>query len=181
MYDADVAYSIAIRRAVRVGNDRWLAENPEHGRMARELAIRAENGNSFYNSVLSNYREWGKLSPKQMEVLRTSFARDDERRAEWAAKNREANAGSNWVGEVGKRQVFELTCVAVKKMTDNRYTSINNEYTFTLLKDKEDNIFVYFGKFLCEKGREILVKATIKRHQERDGVKQTAISRPTLQ
>jgi hypothetical protein len=66
-------------------------------------------------------------------------------------------------------------------MTDNRYTSINNEYTFTLLKDKEDNVFVYFGKFLCEKGREILVKATVKRHQERDGVKQTAISRPALQ
>jgi hypothetical protein len=54
-------------------------------------------------------------------------------------------------------------------------------YTFNLLKDADGNIFVYSGKELCQKDQKVTVKATVKRHQERDGVKQTAISRPTVQ
>jgi hypothetical protein len=70
--------------------------------------------------------------------------------------------------------MFELTCVASKYL-------VGAGYTFNLLKDADGNIFVYSGKELCEKDQKVTVKATVKRHQERDGVKQTAISRPTVQ
>ena len=174
-YDADVAYGIAIRRAVIVGNQRWLAEDPSRRTIIAELSKRSANGkNTFYTSLWKSYSDWGKLSPKQIDALLRSFDRDDQRRAEWARNNAKVNAGSQWVGEVGKRQMFELTCVASKYLVDAGYT-------FSLLKDADGNIFVYSGKELCEKDQKVAVKATVKRHQERDGVKQTAISRPTVQ
>jgi hypothetical protein len=47
------------------------------------------------------------------------------------------------------------------------------------MHDVDGNVVVYKGSnLLGEKGNAVSVKATIKDHDSRDGVKQTKISRP---
>ena len=43
-----------------------------------------------------------------------------------------------------------------------------------------DNIVVYYGKALGEAGAEISMKATVKCHNEYNGVKQTVVNRPAV-
>ena len=129
------------------------------------------SGNGFYESLWNAYQEYGTLTVKQEAALRKSMSERAERKASYAAKFAAENASSVAVGEVGKRQVFELT-VTFTKMLDT--------YHMTSMKDAEGNVFMYFGNFLAAAGETVKVKATVKRHQEYAGVMQTVISRPAL-
>jgi hypothetical protein len=75
---------------------------------------------------------------------------------------------------VGKREVFALTI--------QRVIPIEGQYGVSyihILKDKADNVVIYKGtKVLGEAGEFVTVKATVKEHGEREGVKQTKIARP---
>ena len=75
---------------------------------------------------------------------------------------------------MGERRNFELTLNWVKYFEG----AFGATYIHGL-KDADGNVVIYKGsKCLGEKGATVKVKATIKDHSEREGVKQTLISRP---
>lgn len=122
--------------------------------------------------------EWGGLTEKQTEVVRNALARAEkweaERQAKYAAKKAE-DAKGVYVGTEGERRDFELTVERVTHYeTDYGTTYIN------VCKDKDGNTVVYKGSNGWYKGEQYVVKATIKKHEEYDGVKQTLIQRPKV-
>lgn len=104
------------------------------------------------------------------DELAEKVAREIER----AYRNRiekEVQATSIHVGKVGERLTLELHCL--KKISGgDRY----NPWTLSILTDGK-NIFTTFGNCPLWAGDKAKVKATVKGHNERDGVKQTQIIR----
>ena len=121
--------------------------------------------------------EWGGLTDKQTDLVRRALARAEERvvkaqqrREERVAADRE---GSRHVGTVGERREFIITV--------NKVFSFDSVYGMTFInicKDADGNVIVYKGSNSFEEGETVRVKATVKAHEERDGVAQTLIARP---
>jgi hypothetical protein len=61
--------------------------------------------------------------------------------------------------------------------------SFEGQYGFTYInicKDAAGNVIVYKGSNNFEEGETLTVKATVKAHDERDGIAQTLIARPKI-
>ena len=113
-------------------------------------------------------------SERQLEVLQNAVERVLAREAEQAALQER----SQHVGAVGGR--IELT-LEVRKVL--RFESTNYGWPPTyinLCRDAAGNAVVYKGSTGWTEGETIVVKATVKEHGERDGVKQTVIQRPKI-
>lgn len=123
--------------------------------------------------IVGKLIQYGDLSEKQVGFVAKLLAKIPAREAEKAARAA-ANAGSQHVGTAGKREVFALNIDWVKGFeSDFGMTYIHG------LRDAAGNIVIYKGStVLGEKGQQITVKATVKAHGDREGVKQTVISRP---
>ncbi len=123
--------------------------------------------------IVGKLIQYGSISEKQIAFLGNLIAKIPAREAQKAARISE-NAASQHIGTVGKREVFSLTIQWVKYFdSDFGTTCIHG------LKDAAGNVVIYKGsKCLGEKGATLTVKATVKKHGEREGVKQTIISRP---
>ena len=122
--------------------------------------------------------QWGKLSPKQTQIVRDALAKAEgfatERDAKRAAETAERAATSHHVGEVGERRDFDLIV--------ERTLEFSGQFGMTfinLCRDTDGNVVVYKGSNCWEQG-PIRVKATIKGHESRDGVAQTLLSRPKV-
>lgn len=146
---------------------------------AHPLAIRGNGGfTDLLRKLAADLRECGGLSDKQTEIVRKALANQERFAAERAAKTAQLRAAdaatSQHIGTVGERTNFELTLTWVKYFEGTfGATYIHG------LKDAAGNVVIYKGsKCLGQKGDTVKVKATIKEHGERDGVKQTVISRP---
>ena len=109
----------------------------------------------------------------------TAYNREVSRRLELS---REATV-SQYVGEIGKRDVFTLTLVALKS-----WQSDYGVTHFHKFLDASGNVVIWFGsttllidgpEFTCplEVGQSVTVKASVKAHNEREGVKQTIVTR----
>lgn len=123
--------------------------------------------------------EWGGLTDKQTDLVRRALARAEDRVATAAARREERiaadRATSSYVGVVGERREFDLVC--------ERFFAFEGVFGFTyinIFRDAERNIVVYKGSRSVEEGDAVRVKATVKAHEEREGVKQTVIARPTF-
>jgi hypothetical protein len=83
-------------------------------------------------------------------------------------------ANSAYVGTVGERKVFTLTLAYIAG-----YDSDFGHVTVEAYRDEEGRMVVYKGTAPvgAELGQTVIVKATIKEHSERNGIKQTLISR----
>lgn len=123
--------------------------------------------------IVGKLIQYGMISDKQMAFLGNLIAKIPAREARKAEIIAE-NAASQHIGTVGKREVFTLTINWVKYFEgDFGATYIHG------LKDAAGNVVIYKGsKCLGEKGATVTVKATVKEHGDREGVKQTIISRP---
>lgn len=96
-------------------------------------------------------------------------ARDEKRETE----RLEAAAASSYVGDVGQR-------ITVKMATANLVTSWESTYGMTFLykfTDEQGNIYIWYASRGIETRDGMTLKATVKSHNERDGVKQTVITR----
>ena len=120
---------------------------------------------------------WGKLSPKQTDVVRKALARakdrhakHDERKAEWAAQS----AKRKYVGEVGDKKFHVKGKVSFVLEFHGQWGMTY----LTIIRDADDNTIKYMGKFVAEKGDEVSMIATIKAHEEYKGEKQTIVNRP---
>jgi predicted Fe-S protein YdhL (DUF1289 family) len=132
----------------------------------------------FYTKMRDSVNEWGGLTDGQTNAVLAMIERGEARVAERAKareKARQADADkSGWLGTVGERRVFDLTIRMVIAM--------EGQYGYSYLhvmNDVDGNVVVYKGtNCLGEKGDAVSVKATVKEHDIRDGVRQTKISRP---
>lgn len=173
-YADDANYYRPMMRNFRNAADRkrtaWLGADESRQNLMLEIAVLAQKSD-FFNSLHRAFNEYGTLSEKQEAVARKSISESAARKAEFQMKHAEANAGSNYVGDVGQRMDFTLTVVFTKELIG---------YYLNSLIDADGNNFMYFGGCLAEKGSTVTVRATIKRHQDYNGVKQTVISRPKV-
>ena len=133
----------------------------------------------FMDAMRAAIDNWGGLSEKQHAAVIDAYHRAEKLNAEHeqaraAALKEDRERG--WIGEVGGRQEFRLT-VEKELQFEGRF---GTTFIF-ILRDAEQNVIVYKGSvFLAERGQVVDIKATIKEHGQRDGVKQTLITRPKL-
>lgn len=118
--------------------------------------------------------QYGSLSSAQWSFMERLFAQIDGRAAKEAQRAADA-AKSNHVGTVGERIIIEGTIF----FTTDYETDYGTTYV-TGIKDAAGNIFIQKGVAIGRKGEDIQIKATIKEHSIREGVKQTIISRPKI-
>jgi hypothetical protein len=182
----EAAYSAAIKRNIiqnaqktwRINTHRAeeIEETIQDGRvfdLDEGTVVYKEN---FIGSMAHAFDTYGKLTEKQSAAVLKGIDARQAKREQWAQERAERDAASEWVGEVGKR--IELT------LNVNHVVTLCGEYGMTfinLCRDDFGNAVVYKGsndlKFHADK---VTVKATIKAHETRDGVKQTIISRPKI-
>lgn len=150
----------------------------EDGRRTGTHPVVSACRGEFFSSLWQTVMEWGGLSEKQHVAALALIKRGEERVAERQRVKAEQQAKdadlSGWVGVIKERRDFTFTLRLVLDM--------EGMYGMTYLHvgaDPVGNVIVYKGtKKLGAKGDTVSVKATVKDHGIRDGVKQTVITRP---
>lgn len=108
------------------------------------------------------------FAPLAYENMMKRIAKQKERDAERKAMSE----ASEYVGTIGERTVFNVKEAKL-------LTSWENQYGMTFLYrfiDENDNVLVWFASTTIDED-VAKIKATVKDHSERDGVKQTIITR----
>jgi len=134
----------------------------------------------------------GKVSDKALGLI-VSILPVYRKQVERDAKNAEENANkpeSNWVGEVGKRDTFTLTCEDIRETNGNFGLTYLHKFA-----DADGNELVWFATSgactnrvkgmtgwgepvpMYEVGKTYTVKATVKKHGEFRERKSTTINR----
>lgn len=164
-----------MRNAAKGRSQRWHAEDSTR----RELVTWLETNcgdhvtGGFLFNMLAAIQEYGSLTPAQeaatRKVMADRIAKAETRKAERAA----IASKSVHIGAVGERREFDLTLNFVASF-ESQFGMLHI-HGFT---DSDGNIVIYKGSVLQgSKGERFTIKATIKEHGERDGAKQTVISR----
>ena len=180
-------YQLAIERNILANAKKtWRKNNPRHeeienavgkGRVFNDHGDLVGYDDNFIGSMACAMDKYGKLTPAQTEAVLKGIDARAAKKAEWKSKTAAEKAASEWIGEVGKRVELALTCYHVVTLESHYGVSFLH-----LCKDPNGNTVVYKGScaLFPIKGEAKLVKATIKDHGVRDGVKQTVISRPKI-
>lgn len=135
------------------------------------------DNHSEYMTNLRAIAASDEVSERHIGILASAVA------AQHRAEKREAEkesvrSSSRWVGEVKERRDFDLTVDGIRTIsTEYGYTTI---YT---LSDTDGNHFKWFASRAVlgdYEGVSVTVKATVKKHAEWDGVKETHLSRAKL-
>lgn len=120
--------------------------------------------------VLSGYAKMNHVG--RLAYLPLAHKRYVERKAHEAAQQL-AGRRSEYVGQVGER-------ITVKTETVHLLASWDNQWGVTYLYklvDVDGNIFIWYASRPCSATGGEVIKATVKDHGERDGVKQTIVTR----
>jgi hypothetical protein len=118
---------------------------------------------------------YGSISEAQIGLIKKLLAQIEER-AVRIAERIAANAASKHFGEIGKRIELDLVVEFVK-----HFDSVFGMITLTTMKDVDGNVFVHKGSGMgLSKGDSVSIKATIKAHNDYNGIKQTQVSRPVV-
>lgn len=137
----------------------------EEGRFkALHPVVKASLGD-FWQSMRDQVALYGGLTTNQHLAVLSMIERAEKRVAAWKAP------ASQWVGTVGERRMFVLSVRHVITLEGQYGTSYLH-----IMEDADRNVVIYKGTKLYE--GIISVKATVKEHGEREGVKQTKIARP---
>lgn len=173
---ASVRKAVGADREFRAGKakaERLLIE--------RGLIAAKEMDHDIIRDLVRKLEQYGNLSDKQWAFL-TKLVEEFPLRAEKKAALAARDAASQHVGTIGDRRDFVLTVAFV-----TGFQSAFGWMNVVGMKDEQGNVFIYKGSamiFNAEKkdpkaGDVVTFKATIKEHGEREGVKQTILSRPT--
>lgn len=135
-----------------------------HGDLIAKVA-QITKPSAFLCDIIEKGNKYGSISEAQAAAA--------YRAADTEIARQEQNKTAQWVGTVGDR--IEITGTIVSRIA---YASTFGVVVISVLKDKAGNIFVQKGRGIGDKGEEVTIKATVKEHGVRDGVKQTIISRP---
>ena len=133
----------------------------------------------FMDSMRNSIDEYGALTENQTNAVRKSFQRAQENIRERAERRIEKieneRNNSKHVGILNTRREFTLIC--------EKQLSFDGMYGTTYInicKDEEGNVIIYKGSNAFTENVTITVVATVKAHEERDGVAQTIIARPKV-
>jgi len=133
----------------------------------------------FIEKMRDAIDEWGGLTDGQTKAVREALARAEgrviERNEKREAQDEADRANSKHVGTVGERVELTLTC--------ERNFSYNTQFGTTyvnICRDADGNVIVYKGTNEFQRGSTYTGKATIKAHDQRNGVAQTLIARPSF-
>jgi hypothetical protein len=109
------------------------------------------------------------LSIAQFALLERVLSQRTDRKA--------ADAGSRHVGTVGERRDWTLTLQGRFQYETDYGVTHGHVY-----RDADDNVVIYKGSTRLdgERGDTVTLKATVKAHTDREGVKQTMLSRPKV-
>lgn len=173
------AYDAAIQRRIRsnarIGrNRRWMAEDPTRAKLIEQMyTLRGE----FAGKMIASYDEWGSLTGNQERAVRNMIERNAERTQAIAAQRAHEAETSQHVGAEGdKNRDFALTIKIVLEFETQFGTMLLH-----IMHDAAGNVIIYKGsKRLGNKGETIAVRAGVKKHDVREGVKQTIIWRPKV-
>lgn len=141
----------------QVTDDRWISDLER-------------NGSSLALSGYAKAKHFGRLAymPLAYERYLEHKARDAQREAA-----KQAEAASQHVGEIGQR--ITLTAATAKLLT-----SWEGDYGMTYLykfTDAQGNVYIWYASRGIETRDGMTIKGTVKNHNERDGVKQTVLTR----
>lgn len=132
---------------------------------------------NFVGSLACAYDSYGKLSEKQVLAVRKCIADRIARKAEWADKKAALDAKREHIGNIGEKITLTVTCVHIVEIDSTYGTNYIH-----ICEDANKNIVIYKGSSLDfpGKGGTATIRATVKDHGVRNGVKQTVIQRPKL-
>lgn len=131
----------------------------------------------FVGSLASAFDNYGKLSEKQVAAVRKCIEANIARKVEWANKQAAIDAARQHIGSVGEKVTLTLTLKKVINL-DSNFGVVG----LFIFEDAERNVVIYKGNsdsvWELAEGEVATLKATIKEHGVRNGVKQTVIQRP---
>jgi hypothetical protein len=155
LYADPIGFARKVRRRHRAHERRT-----EEKRARREAYLNEQRDENEANG-------WGRV---------TNVERGEIKLAKIKADRAAADAKSEYFGEVGDRLTIEVKVEKILRFV-NHY-GYNARTTFLHLMTSGDNRVVWFcnGSPLDE-GSTAIVKATVKKHDTRDGVKQTVVTR----
>jgi hypothetical protein len=132
----------------------------------------AENGNDyFYNLAIVCDQEF--VHRRQLGLL-ASLIPTWEREIVTKAREDEARATSEHVGEIKERLDLTLTCdktVIIDGYMPDTLASIN------IMSDENGNVFVWKSSTILDEGHTYRIIGTVKAHDEYNGVAQTHLTR----
>lgn len=133
----------------------------------------AEASDLEHNCIVLVQGGYAKLSHVgRLAYMPVAFQRFKERQA--LAEQRKASAAcSEHVGTVGQRITLKAETVVLLSSWDGCYGT-TWLYKFV---DENGNVFIWFASRPCTAEDGAVIKATVKDHNERDGVKQTIVTR----
>jgi hypothetical protein len=159
LYDEPSAKSIEIAKA----SIAWCENLPDN-----------EVDASEYLSNIRVIARRGIVSPKQYGYAGSIVSGYLRSKAEQA--NKEKQATSQYVGEIGKRATFNVVCSKVLQF-DGAYGS----KFLHLMSDEQGNRLIWWSSSsVLDVGVPLTIKATPKKQDEREGVKQTTLTRCSL-
>lgn len=132
--------------------------------------LKTYESNPFLEQMSLTLDQLGHLSERQLEVAKEVIQKAKIRKQE--------KSNSRHVGDIGER--IELS-VTTKKVIS--FESFYGTYFIVLMHDASGNIIVYKGSSLKNTPKEndtATIKATVKKHDEYKGEKQTVINRPKI-
>lgn len=107
-----------------------------------------------------------------LAYMPVAYERHQERMARKAAQEA-AGARSEFIGDVGQRITLKAVTVALLSSWDGYY-GMTWLYKFV---DENGNVYIWYASRPCTAEDGATIKATVKDHNERDGVKQTIVTR----
>ena len=152
---------------------------------------------NFFDKIHLSVLEWGAPTQGQADAVRRIMAQESEKKAQWAARD----ARSTHIGKVGDKIEFEAVVYfqtefegafgyvtitgfragddiiihkgTAPKVDGAEATTVNSHYDYNTHKWVQRDF-----KREVAKGDRVILKATIKEHSDRNGVKQTIVTRP---
>lgn len=124
--------------------------------------------------ALSGYtlaKHFGRLA--YMPVAYEKFQEREAKRKAREAEQQALAAGSKHVGEVGQRITIKMASAKLLSSWDNAY---GTTYLYKFV-DESGNVYIWYASRCVDLDEQPTIKATIKDHNERDGVKQTVLTR----
>ena len=186
----EAAYEAAIKAKIKENaattrERKWFA-NDDRAKEIWDFVRHNAHNNDFLGKMWDSIMEWGALTENQ----RNAVVRTMDAQAERKAKMQAENAKSSYVGEIGDRMSFDCEVIfRVAKPNPYGYSSNDGaciihhqEFTYIVGMKQGDDMIIYFGSGKlghAKKGDTVKFDAKIKKHDMRDGVRQTIIQRPT--
>jgi hypothetical protein len=145
----------------------------EWGRTDLVRMSQAQNDNDYLYNLRTVLR-LDALSGRMLGIAASAIS-TYQREMNKQASAEERAARSKWIGEEGVRQGFKMTIMAVRPIT---YRDGSGGTIVEMADDGGNEVAWFTGSTNMRPGETWTFVATVKRHQEFRGIKQTAISRP---